>query len=402
MKTNLPVTNNEIPFPDGSMLVSKTDMKGMITYANDAFVKISGFSLQELMGANHNLVRHPDMPPAGFEDLWDALKDGRPWTNLVKNRAKNGDYYWVVANVTPIREGGHVVGYMSVRNKPTREQIENASSLYRRINEGKVKLHETSKWEKLNMFKKLNVKQRLVTVLSILSVLLLGIGLYGLYGISKANEAARTIYEDRLIALEQLTSIHERLLENRLNIAVSLVTPAPEFIRARTAAVDKNIEAITETWKAYMATYMTPEEKELAEKFAESRGRFVKEGLNPAVAMLRANDINGARKIVTERLRPLFEPVGENVEALVKLQTDVAKQEYAGAQSRYNTIRAISIVIVVFGLLLAAVVGSVLVKAIVGPLSAIIGYFGRIAEGNYENKIDISRNDELGKVMHAP
>jgi methyl-accepting chemotaxis protein len=401
MKTNLPVTNNEIPFPDGMMLVSKTDMKGMITYVNDAFLKISGFTTAELIGASHNIVRHPDMPPAAFEDLWDTLKDGRPWTNLVKNRAKNGDYYWVMANVTPIREGGHIVGYMSVRNKPSREQIASASDLYRRINEGKAKLHNTSKWEKLNMFKKLNVKQRLIAVLGLLSVLLLGVGLYGLYGISKANEAARTIYEDRLVALEQLTHIDRLMLSNRLAIAVAQVTPTSEFIRVQAETVDKNIAEIGEVWKAYMATTLTPEEKELADKFAEDRKKFVADGLKPAVAALRAGNIKEAQQIVVQKIRPLYAPVKEEVDALIKLQSDEAKKNYANAQSRYDTIKTISIAVIAFGLLLAFVVGTVLIKAIIGPLSAIIGHFGRISEGSYDNKIDISSNDELGKVMQA-
>jgi len=93
MKINLPVTSKEVDFPYGRNLVSKTDLKGAITFANDDFVYISGFSREELIGKSHNMVRHPDMPPQAFEDLWRTVKGGRPWTGIVKNRAKNGDYY---------------------------------------------------------------------------------------------------------------------------------------------------------------------------------------------------------------------------------------------------------------------------------------------------------------------
>ena len=139
MRKNLPVTQQEYVLPEGTSLVSKTDLKGRITYCNTSFVETSGFELHELMGAPHNLVRHPDMPEAAFADLWDTIKDGAPWTGLVKNRRKNGDHYWVCANVTPVKEAGQTVGYMSVRTKPSREEIAGAEALYARINEGRFK-----------------------------------------------------------------------------------------------------------------------------------------------------------------------------------------------------------------------------------------------------------------------
>jgi methyl-accepting chemotaxis protein len=133
-----PVTNIEVELKDSSSIVSKTDLKGIITYINRDFLEISGFTEQELIGKNHNLVRHPDMPPAAFQDLWDTVKAGKPWNGIVKNRCKNGDHYWVEANVAPVREGQHIIGYMSVRTKPTRVQISEAEHLYRQIRDGKV------------------------------------------------------------------------------------------------------------------------------------------------------------------------------------------------------------------------------------------------------------------------
>src|SRR5579863_10608216 len=126
MRENLPITQVEYVLPDGAMLVSNTDLKGRIVFANEQFIEASGFSLSELLNKAHNIVRHPDMPEEAFCDLWATLQAGRPWTALVKNRRKNGDFYWVLANVTPIREGRAVTGYMSVRSKPTREQVEAA------------------------------------------------------------------------------------------------------------------------------------------------------------------------------------------------------------------------------------------------------------------------------------
>ncbi|MEY4765885.1 MAG: hypothetical protein RI907_2558 [Pseudomonadota bacterium] len=138
MRTNLPITQQEYVLKDGATIVSKTDLKGKITYINDDFIEASGFVEAELIGQPHNMVRHPDMPQEAFEDLWRTLQAGRPWTGMVKNRRKNGDHYWVVANATPIREGNAVTGYMSVRTRPTREQIDAAESLYRSFREGRA------------------------------------------------------------------------------------------------------------------------------------------------------------------------------------------------------------------------------------------------------------------------
>ena len=130
MRTNLPVTDVEYPITDETLIVSKTDTKGRLTYFNDQFVHASGFTEAELMGQPHNIIRHPDMPPAAFADLWVTLKAGKPWAGAVKNRRKNGDFYWVLASATPIWENGQVTGYMSIRSRLPAEQREQAEHVY--------------------------------------------------------------------------------------------------------------------------------------------------------------------------------------------------------------------------------------------------------------------------------
>jgi len=132
----MPVSNVERHLKDGEYIVSKTDLKGRITYVNRPFLEISGFSEEELLGKAHNIVRHPDMPPVAYADLWKTLQAGKPWRGMVKNRCKNGDYYWVEANANPIWDNGRVVGYMSLRVKPTRAQVEAAENIYRQFREG--------------------------------------------------------------------------------------------------------------------------------------------------------------------------------------------------------------------------------------------------------------------------
>ena len=135
MRVNLPVTQNNYDFPGDELLVSVTNTKGEITHCNPAFVRVSGFTYEELMGQPHNLIRHPDMPSAAFKDMWRTIAHGYPWTGIVKNRRSNGDHYWVSANVTPIMEGDKPTGYLSVRTKPSAAQVESAQALYARMNE---------------------------------------------------------------------------------------------------------------------------------------------------------------------------------------------------------------------------------------------------------------------------
>jgi aerotaxis receptor len=135
MRNNQPVTQREYPLPAGQVLVTVTDPKGRITWCNPAFVAVSGFTEAELLGQPHNIVRHPDMPEEAFRDLWATLQAGHPWQGVVKNRRKNGDHYWVLANATPLFAGERIVGYLSVRSAPTREQVQAAEALYAQLRE---------------------------------------------------------------------------------------------------------------------------------------------------------------------------------------------------------------------------------------------------------------------------
>lgn len=125
------LNNHEHTFDDQQFLVSKTDVRGVITYANSLFIRLSGYTEDELLGGAHNMVRHPDMPKAAFADLWATVGIGKEWRGIVKNLARDGGFYWVDAMVTPSYREGTVVGFMSVRRKPSLQQVSDATYLYR-------------------------------------------------------------------------------------------------------------------------------------------------------------------------------------------------------------------------------------------------------------------------------
>lgn len=137
MRNNIPVTQQEYRFGSDQTLVSVTDLKGRITYCNRTFVEVSGYTTGELLGQPHNLVRHPDMPEEAFRDMWATIQSKLPWTGLVKNRRKNGDHYWVLANATPMLDGEQITGYLSVRTSPSAQAVEAAERLYTQMRKEK-------------------------------------------------------------------------------------------------------------------------------------------------------------------------------------------------------------------------------------------------------------------------
>ena len=175
MRINQPVTQQSIDFPESATLMSVTDGSSHITYANEAFIDISGYAVDELLGQPHNLVRHPDMPPEAFADMWRTMKGGDPWTGLVKNRSKNGDHYWVRANATPIIHHDAIVGYISVRTKPTAEEVRSAEDLYRRFREGQAQglmlfkglLIRTGAKGVASLFQRMSLRARLRTAMGL-------------------------------------------------------------------------------------------------------------------------------------------------------------------------------------------------------------------------------------------
>ncbi len=155
MRINQPVTQKENRYPEHYNLLSTTDTKGFIKYASNEFCEVAGFSLEELKGQPHNMVRHPDMPPAAFKDMWEHLKKGKSWMGMVKNRCKNGDHYWVDAFATPIMHDGKAYEYQSVRSCPDRHLVDRAEKLYPKLKAGKVplqlRLPRTRLWQRCSL-----------------------------------------------------------------------------------------------------------------------------------------------------------------------------------------------------------------------------------------------------------
>lgn len=178
MKSNQPVTQCEVDYDESDVFVTRIDLKGILTTVNESFCRVSGFSEAELVGKNHNIIRHPDMPEWAFDDLWKTVTAGYPWRGIIKNRCKNGDYYWVRATVSPILRNEQVVGYLSLRKKPTKQEISDAEALYR-ANPGKSAPKSgfsIGKW-----FDNVKLQYKIMMLIQPLLLVLLSSGTYAIY-----------------------------------------------------------------------------------------------------------------------------------------------------------------------------------------------------------------------------
>lgn len=251
MKKNLPITGTEVSFDSKCAIVSTTNLKGALTYINQDFLDISGFSADELIGQNHNIVRHPDMPQAAFENLWGTIKTGKPWMGLVKNRCKNGDYYWVDAFVTPLVKNGEITGYESTRVKLSTARKKIVESLYKKISAGKkLKLKGLSFLHKqvltgsifqlcisttLAVTGLLTVPEA-VMVWVIISIIWAGISYHQLQDFQKLVNNSKSIIDNPLMQLAYYGKVDDvnqvrlsvRMLKSKLRAVVKRISRAAE------------------------------------------------------------------------------------------------------------------------------------------------------------------------------
>ncbi len=406
MRTNLPVTATEYPITDETLIVSKTDLKGKLTYFNDQFVQASGFTEQELAGQPHNIVRHPDMPPEAFANLWETLKSGQPWAGAVKNRRKNGDYYWVLASATPIWEGERVVGYMSIRTKLPRDQREQAEQVYAAIRDKKAAAFkiEAGMIRKRSMFDVLapftrSFRARLTTMVGVLSVAMLIIGVVGLAGMSEVDQRAKSIYEDRTVPLVQLFEINDRMKDNSHMLLRSAVERDGQDVSKVQSSVTANIERINKLWSDYMSTYLTPEEKSVAESFTPKRVAYVDHGLKPALAMLANGKYDELKVHMTGGAADLFQAAKVDMDRLVSIQVKEAKFEYDAAAGTFFVAKVAAMAALCLGLLLAAGFSVATIRAVVRPLAHLNEIMSKIAQGVFNSRLNVERDDEVGVAL---
>ncbi|WP_205202023.1 methyl-accepting chemotaxis protein [Azonexus hydrophilus] len=413
MRNNQPVNDNEVLLTSEHLIVSKTDLKGIITYVNRDFVEISGYGEEELIGQPHNLIRHPDMPSEAFADLWRDLQARRPWVGLVKNRRKDGGFYWVTAAVAPLYENGKVTGYMSVRRQASREQIMAADSAYQRIREGRAGRlrirHGAAVEGGPGWFAGWSLRHKVRTGFSVLLLGMVLVASLGLWGIHRVHESAVALNENSVKPAQSLAVVSRLMAENRAQILLSLQhDPAGDYYAAHDhelnfhlRQLDSNIAEISRQWELFAERIDTSAERELADSFAAARLNYVSNGLLPAKAALQAGEYAEANRILLEQVNPAYLEAVGSVEMLTRAQAETAQKLADQGDAIYHDNLLWGLAILAIALGMGIGIAAAIMAAIGRPIAEILAVFRALANGDFSRNADVSRNDEMGRVLQG-
>ena len=404
MRNNQPVTNNEVVMADSQTLISETNLKGIITEVDQDFIDMSGFTREELIGKNHNIIRHPDMPAPAFQWLWDTIRAGEPWTGMVKNRCKNGDFYWVYANVTAVLKNGSIVGYVSVRTKPTREQIDAADALYKKINAGQVVLGKQTLLEKINIFSRMKIWQKIAANLIITSVLLSGSWFIALNGLKASNEGLLMAGNDRKVALAA-SDIHINMLSMMVGLTKTLTSSEPDYNATHQDIVQK-LAAIDDDVALIEGADLGDEEVAASKAYIDALRAYITHSIKPLEAATK-QDANGQfddgnfAAIVIDLQNASFDEMEKLGEAFQAVQDKVSAEEGVHATAEYDYISSLSMFSVGISLLLALILSTLLIRNFSRRLAYTREKLDHIAEGNYFDWVELDNKDEIGRMLEG-
>lgn len=396
MRDNGPVTNREVVMKDKDILVSGTDTGGRIRFTNKSFVDISGFTEDELIDSPHNLVRHPDMPKEAFANLWETIKAGLPWQGFVKNRAKNGDHYWVRANVTPVINDGTVEGYVSIRTKPSEAEKQRAEHVYADLRNGKAQnigleqgeIIATGPAAKFSNFFS-SIKGSLTLAFGALVLLILIIGLYGLWGEYKTEKSLINLYEQRVRPLNMLKQISD-------DYAV-FVVDASHKVRNGNFTWQEGIEnleiaqnRISENLTAYLSHDLGPQEKPIVAEINQMLP-IANELIARLHTIFENEDTAALEAVIRDELYQKIDPLTGLIGELSVLQNELAEKNIATAEASFVFTAIFQAVLITLAIALGILFTALMVRKLRRPLAAMEVHFDAIARSDTTHVIDLPK-----------
>ena len=394
MRNNQPVSGVERHYSDDIAIISHTDEKGRITFINDDFVEISGFSPDELVGQPHNLVRHPDMPAEAFRDLWDTIKAGRPWAGIVKNRCKNGDHYWVRASVTP-KIGG---GYMSVRVKPSREEVSAAEALYARMRQdSSIRLSEglVAKSNFWAWIDNMHIGNRLALVMALVMALLVGALIDGQLSAGKIESEYRAYIEGngtRRVGFYNMYAQGLQMGQATRNIMLDPENPkAYDNYKNAAAAFDKAAEQMREhdtrlfrTGLPEKVIALRADQKQLHDRIFE---------------IIKAKQGEDAKAILNKDETPKWREMRQLMLDEIKRLDAVVPALLADLHAQSASARQRSLIFAVGAIILGILLAGILLSRISRQARQAEALVSAVAGGNLAETIRANGHDEFGAIL---
>jgi len=408
MRNNQPVTDQEFMVSDSDYLISRTDLKGRITYANPAFVKVSGFSREELIGAHHNIVRHPDMPSAAFADLWKTLEKGENWSGVIKNRRKDGSHYWVHSTITPIVEEGKVAGYTSVRVKAADKPRRLAEKYYPQLLAGRKRgvrldhgeLKPRGLVPAIRRVSLRSLKGRLISMMVLALVVLAGSGGVSMYALHEDGQRLQQLTTNGLEDLARLQKIDQLMSKGRDLVDEPVSNPMAADLAPVNKQVDALIAELDSTWNAYYQD-RPANQTAAAEAFAAQLQSYQEKGLKGVMTALNGGDFYQSYVAYNDVLQANSDQISSDLNALVEAKrTSGAEMAISAAESQRTTM-LILISLLAAGAILLIIVGLTTIRATLKPVREALDFALQIASGNLGVTLKQRSNDEVGRLIGA-
>ncbi|UTD55581.1 methyl-accepting chemotaxis protein [Halomonas sp. MS1] len=407
MRNNQPVTQREYTLDDETVLISRSDLKGNVTYANAAFVEVSGYTRDELMGSPHNLIRHPDMPEAAYADFWKTIKSGASWQGTVKNRRKNGDHYWVTASVAPLRDGDRIVGYTSLRRKAPAQSIALAETVYKEIREkGKSRRYTLAQGALrrrgvggfLARFQFNSLKAKL-TGMVVASIILMGLaGGLGMYGLMVSGERLDTLNRSGLEAVANLQRVERQIGQVVAQLEPAVRNPRRVDVDAVAASVSEYSQSIQTLWNEYRTDSNASAER--LQAFSAGLATWISSVDTTVTAVSDANGF-AAFEAFNDGVQPTTEQLRESSSQLVSDERANAEALVGQAQQGRQQMLIAQVVLMVIGLLLMVGLSTVILRSVLRSVEGARHITFQIAAGNLAARERRETKDELGELLYS-
>lgn len=399
-----PITNKEIVMEDNDIIVSRTDTKGIITKVNPTFIKYSGYSKEELLGQPHNILRHPDVPKEAFADLWKDIQNGFAWNGLVKNRAKNGDHYWVNANVTPEIENGRVIGYISIRTKPEQSILPTVDKIYKSVIDGSAKniaiehggvvlttiTGAISRWM-TKFVSKIVIKSIL------LSICIFILGATGFIFNTKSLHYMETMYNSDATPMKVMHDINNNISEITSDYLDISIEKNKINIDQKLQHIDVLRSNTFNLWQKYLTSYIDKNKETSLRDFGYKLNKFLKIDIEKMKDLINNGEMQDMILYLQNANANTISELRSTSTQLIEIDMSQASAKITSAQTNL-TIEKFSIIFIIsLTTIISILTTAKLSSAFKTKISELDKKLNNISSGHYTDVIP-STCDELANV----